>query len=211
MLFFILHTCLYSLVFLCASYLYRRNEDLNPFQFLLMRSVFAITFQAIIVNKNLKPAVWDGVDKQSAGPLVFRSIQGTVTNMINYSVVKYLPLTLIAIVTNMAPLIAMVLAYFLLKENLTKFDVIMLALTVLGIVVVVSFNNPDDTSGQPQPSTALSSILYIALFINPFLVAGSSIAMRKMKKFHEAVVSFYLNWSIGLSSLLMIFILGSGF
>ena len=35
--------------------------------------------------------------------------------------------------------------------------------------------------------------------------------MRKMKKFHEAVVSFYLNWSIGISSLLMIFILGSGF
>ena len=28
--------------------------------------------------------------------------------------------------------------------------------------------------------------------------------MRKMKKFHEAVVSWYLNWSIGLSSLIII-------
>ena len=35
--------------------------------------------------------------------------------------------------------------------------------------------------------------------------------MRKMKKFHEAVVSWYLNWGIGLSSLLLVLILGEGF
>mmetsp|Transcript_35636 Transcript_35636/g.43649 ORF Transcript_35636/g.43649 Transcript_35636/m.43649 type:complete len:82 (+) Transcript_35636:413-658(+) len=54
-------------------------------------------------------------------------------------------------------------------------------------------------------------VLYGALFMNPFLVAGGSISMRKMKKFHEAVVSWYLNWSIGLSSLALILILQSGF
>ena len=138
-MFFILYTILFSLNMLCASYLYRRNEGLGDFQLLLMRSVFAITFQAIIVNKDLKLAVWDGVDKKSTGPLIFRSIQGTMTNIINFSLVKYLPLTMIAIVTNMAPLIAMVLAYFILKEKLTIFDVTMLTLTFLGIVIVVSF------------------------------------------------------------------------
>lgn len=35
--------------------------------------------------------------------------------------------------------------------------------------------------------------------------------MRKMKKFHDAVVSFYLNWSIGLTSLVVILAIGSGF
>lgn len=35
--------------------------------------------------------------------------------------------------------------------------------------------------------------------------------MRKMKKFHEAVVSWYLNWTIGLSSLVIIFAMGMGF
>ena len=35
--------------------------------------------------------------------------------------------------------------------------------------------------------------------------------MRKMKKFHEAVVSFYLNWSIGLSSLALVLILSHDF
>ena len=47
--------------------------------------------------------------------------------------------------------------------------------------------------------------------MNPILVAGGSISMRKMKKFHEAVVSFYLNLSIGVSSLAIILILKCGF
>ena len=53
--------------------------------------------------------------------------------------------------------------------------------------------------------------MYGALFVNPVLVGGGSIAMRKMKKFHDAVVSWYLNWSIGLASLILIFALGLGF
>lgn len=74
MFYYILYTVLYSLCFLGADYLYLRNPDLNPFQMLMMRSAFALTFQVIFVNKDLKPAVWDGVDRQSVGPLIFRSI-----------------------------------------------------------------------------------------------------------------------------------------
>ena len=33
------------------------------------------------------------------------------------------------------------------------------------------------------------------------MTAGGSIAMRKMKNFHDAVVSWYLNWASGLLSL----------
>ena len=53
--------------------------------------------------------------------------------------------------------------------------------------------------------------MYIALFCSPILSSGGSIAMRKMKKFHEAVVSFYLNWSIGISSLVVVLALGADF
>ena len=53
--------------------------------------------------------------------------------------------------------------------------------------------------------------MYGVLFINPFLSAAGTISMRKMKKFHEAVVSFYLNWAIGLSSIVVLLAMGSGF
>ena len=53
--------------------------------------------------------------------------------------------------------------------------------------------------------------MYGALFMAPVLASGGSIAMRKMKKFHGALVSWWLNWSIGLTSLIVIFVLGLGF
>lgn len=212
MIYYIVYTILYSLCFLCAKYLYDRNPDLNPFQMLMLRSGFALLFQLIIVNKELKKAVWDGVDKKSAGPLVFRSIQGTMTNIINYSVTKYLPLTMIAIVNNMGPLVTLVLAYLILKERIKRFEILMIVLTVAGVLVVVIFADPNASdSSTTTTSTTFKYVLYGCLFCNPILVAGGSISMRKMKKFHEAVVSFYLNWSIGLTSLVMVLALGLDF
>ena len=49
------------------------------------------------------------------------------------------------------------------------------------------------------------------LSINPFLAAGGTIAMRKMKKFHEAVVSWYLGWSLFGLSLAVVLIGQQGF
>ena len=155
--------------------------------------------------------MWDGIDRKSAPPLIFRTFQGTITNIINYSVTKYLPLTLIAIVNNMSPLICVVLAFFILKEKIKGFEIVMIVLTVAGVLTVVVFQNATEASDYPQTSKALEYGLYTALFINPLLTAGGSISMRKMKKFHEAVVSWYLNWGIGLSSLLLVLILGEGF
>lgn len=69
-----------------------------------------------------------------------------MTNIINYSVTKYLPLTLIAVCNNMSPLIVCVLAFILLKEKLKKFEIVMILLTVAGIVIVVVFQNPDSST-----------------------------------------------------------------
>ena len=53
--------------------------------------------------------------------------------------------------------------------------------------------------------------MYGVLALNPFLSAAGTISMRKMKKFHEAVVSFYLNWGIGLTSLVVVLAMGADF
>ena len=63
MLFFIAYTVLKSACFVVAKYLYNRNPKLDPFSMLMMRSIFALVCQAIMVNRKLKKAVWDGVDK----------------------------------------------------------------------------------------------------------------------------------------------------
>ena len=53
--------------------------------------------------------------------------------------------------------------------------------------------------------------MYLALFINPFLTAGGTIALRKVKKIHEYVISFWLNLTTLLINLLFVYLLGQNF
>jgi drug/metabolite transporter (DMT)-like permease len=213
MIIYIIYTFLKSLCFLCASFLYRRNPDLGSFQMLVMRSMFALVCQAIYVNKDLKKAVWDDINRSNVCPLIVRSSQGSITNIVNYTVTKFLPLTMIAIVNNLGPPVTVLMAFIVLKERVKKFEILMITLTVAGILTVVvgGEQDPSTQDGMPTITKTTRYILYGVLFFNPFLSAFGTISMRKMKKFHEAVVSFYLNWSIGITSLIVILALGQGF
>ena len=75
--------------------------------------------------------------------MIVRTAQGSVTNIINYSVTKFLPLTMIAIVNNLGPPITVFFAYLFLKEKLKKFDVVMISLSVAAILVVVVGGNDE--------------------------------------------------------------------
>lgn len=75
-----------------------------------------------------------------------------MTNIINYSVTKYLPLTLIAIVNNMGPLITVILAFFILKERIKCFEIMMICLTVGGVLIVVLFENSESQTSSAQAS-----------------------------------------------------------
>ena len=158
-LLYILYTVLYSCGFLCATYLYNRNEDLVPFQMLTMRSAFAIGCQIIIYNKALKPAVWDGVDRASSGPLFYRSVQGCISSVINFSAAACIPLTMIAIVNNMSPLVTVILAYFILKERVKCFEILMIILLVSGIFIVVLFSDDDTSSSSSGFSPTMIHII----------------------------------------------------
>ena len=172
---------------------------------LLGRSIIAITTMILWVNVGLKKAVWDGVKGPNVAALSFRTVQGALTNIISYSSTKYLPLTVIAIINNLGPLATVILAYIILKERLKAFEMVVMLIS-LGTVITFSLFDSDDKgadkSNPPLPMWAL----YVALGFNPVLSSGGTIAMRKMKKFHEAVVSWYLNWCLGITSVSMILI-----
>ena len=48
-------------------------------------------------------------------------------------------MTLIAVVNNMGPLITLVLAFFILKERIKRFEILMILLTVGGVFIVIIF------------------------------------------------------------------------
>ena len=82
---------------------------------MLMRSFFAMFFQFVYLNRGLKAAVWDDLSLGSTSPLVFRTIQGALMNIIIYAVTRDIPLSMMTIVVNMS----------------------MITMTVAGVVLVV--------------------------------------------------------------------------
>ena len=50
---------------------------------------------------------------------------------------KYIPLTIISIVINMAPIFVFLLAFLILKEAIKRYDLLMMILTLVGILAVI--------------------------------------------------------------------------
>ena len=71
----------------------------------------------------------------------------------------------------------------------------MMLLTLIGIFVIILGGDNENKNDKTEPVLPYF-VLYILLLLNPFLSAGGTIAMRKMKKFHDSVVSWYLQWAV---------------
>ena len=217
---------------------YCGEYDLTPFQMLFMRCAMGIVLMIGAVNVNLKRDTWDCVTRDGVGSLIMKTFTGTSTNIINTALPKYLPLTLISVVSNLSPVIVVSLAYCILKERLKKFEWVMLGLTIGGIMVYVyggssAADDPDKCLNDTAESAAAQAAadaaagvdpsataddgptytwwILLLLFINPFLSAGGTIAMRQMKKFSDAIVAWYMNWSVMIASFACMMITGNGF
>ena len=205
-------TVLKSVALLCTGLLYARNPTIGPFQLLIMPCLFGIAIQMIELNIGLKKAVWDGINKTNVAPLIMRTCQGVISNLISTAVTKAIPLTIIGVVNNLAPVIVVIAAFFILKERLKVFEIVTIVLTICCVIVIVV--GGDAGSGDDTDETVSHSmfiVLYVLLFVNPFLSAGGVILMRKMKKFNVAVVTWYLNWAICIVSIIIVAALRSGF
>ena len=71
---------------------------------------------------------------------------------------KYIPLTIISIVLNMAPIFVFLLAFFILKEVIKRYDLMMMFLTLVGILMVFLGNEKekkDSDDEAPMPMYVL--------------------------------------------------------
>ena len=111
-LYFVLYTFLNTTASVFTQLLYNR-EVLNPFQMLFIRSGIGLIIMAVMINRNIKRDTWDSVTKDKVGSLIFKTFTGTTTTIIVNIAQKYIPLTIIAVVSNLAPIVVVILAYML--------------------------------------------------------------------------------------------------
>ena len=93
-----------------------------------------------------------------------------------------------------------------LKEKIKCFEMVIMLLSLVSVIVFSIFTDGNDEGTKAKSSLPMWA-LYAALGATPVLVAAGTVAMRKMKKFHEAVVSWYLNLAILIASLIMVLVL----
>ena len=188
--------------------LYKRTP-VSPWQMFFMRSVMCIGILTLHVNVKLKKETWDPVSCKNVGPLAFKTGASCITNLIQFSVTMFIPATIISIVSNLAPIIVVILAFLILKEEIRKFDVLMILMTLVGIFTII-LGGDSDNNDKAVPSFGYW-VIYLLLFFNPFLSAGGTVAMRKAAKFGDSIVGWYLQWAMLIVSTTLILATGEGF
>ena len=137
-----------ALSYVCVDSLYERQEDMSPWHMFFMRSCMGIAIMTLHVNVKLKKETWDCVTLAASGPLAFKTGASVTTNLIQFSITKFLPATIISIVANLAPILVVVLAFLILKEEIRKFDVLMILLTLAGIFTIILGGDSSDSGKE---------------------------------------------------------------
>ena len=185
-IFFLLSGISFAFNFIFAKVIYETKPQTDPYQLLSYRAIISTGLMAIKVNKNVKYVCYDSIEAGQWRPLWMRTIQGQMTIFINFTAIKFFTLTLVAVVNNFAPLVTVVLAYFILGENLKTYKLVQLFVAFGGALLMIlampSEEDPTDGSeteldfSSEESKTDVNTVLkYIALVLNPVLVAYGAI------------------------------------
>lgn len=81
-----------ALCILLASFVYRRNESIEPEQLLFLRSIISTLMCVIIVNKNIKYVMIDSIPVNQMKNMFFLCLAAGAINSLELTIVKYLTL-----------------------------------------------------------------------------------------------------------------------
>ena len=94
------------------------------------------------LNCDLKKQTFDGINRTNVSPLIYRTVQGSISNIINYSVARFVPSSIIAVVNQLSPIVTVALAYFILKEVIKCFDMTIMGVNLAAILVTIFGASP---------------------------------------------------------------------
>ena len=144
------------------------------------------------------------VKRELVGPLIVKVIHGFFVNYFMNVSVMYWPLTVTSSARLAAPLMTVILACICLREFATPLQLVFLALTSGGAIMIV-LSSPISEADQTRVATlgAATFMTYVFLFGEPFLNAVGTVMLRGLRKLSNHTVSCYNNLS---SSFIFLFL-----
>lgn len=132
---------------------------------------------------------------------------GVVLNTMAYALIKYISPTIISLATNLIPIFVVLLCVYLIGEKVDFMDCLMIFLTLIGVTIVCI--GAEDSSAEDPPFPKW--IAYLLVFISPIFTAGATVAMARMQKYSDWVVSWYLQFFSIFPSLIVVLSCQQGF
>ena len=74
-------------------------------------------------------------NKQEQKVLIWRCVFGTICFLFFTIAIEYLPLSIFFIIFNLVPFVSAVIAYFWLREKLSRFEIAVMILALVGVIM----------------------------------------------------------------------------
>ncbi len=134
-----------ALCFAVMNMFVKLSGDLPSIQKSFFRNLVAVFIAFSILRKS---GVGFYIEKKNIGLLLVRSICGTIGIIANFYAVDHLLLSDASIIQKLSPFFVIIFSFFLLKEHVTKRQVVSIMIAFIGTLFVVkpSFQNTELTA-----------------------------------------------------------------
>lgn len=102
-----------------------------------MKVALSTVILVLVINVKLKHVMYDSIDPDSKWALAYKSVQASVSVLIQYNAMKYFSVSTTGVVCSLVPLIACILAAVILKENLTVYTVVSVLIVLSCIITIL--------------------------------------------------------------------------
>ena len=99
--------------------------------------------------------------------------------------IKYFNVSTVGVVCSLKPIIVCIIAVMVMGERMGKLDVLSNAMSFFAILLVIV-----GASGAESQSMESTTMAFVALIMQPVLLAGGDILLKRMGKLPEEPVSF---------------------
>ncbi len=144
-------------------------------------TVVAFLYVALTNKANLK------VGGRQAGPLVYIALAGTIAaDTLYFFAIGMSQVINVVLIAHMQPIFIVVFGFFVMRENLTRYDYAGIAVMLVSGLMV--------TTGTPEnlASLRLGGMGDVYVLLATVLWATTAIAMRKyLRTVHSGVITFY--------------------
>lgn len=136
--------------FSCMNLFVRLSGALPSIQKSFFRNLIAFCFAMIIVKRE---GLSLRVRRDSLGPLLIRSISGTVGILCNFYAVDHLAIADASMLNKLSPFFVLIFSYLILKENVTFYQTACILTAFLGSLFIIKptpgiFQNPASLIGM---------------------------------------------------------------